>query len=189
MTLIVRPIPKTEGEPTIADEPGIGCYLDHIEFKLPGGKSHILDVEKKVASSILTRNPGLQPAMVIVPCRISADFLYAQCSFDRGYKEASGINNFLRKNRIVNFMRKHSVASLITVTPTLAEALYSLNEPRIEESLFLVLKPDTPPVRYELVRQQVLLLVQQERERAEAQSKTLLGRIRRFFAGHAGLKS
>jgi hypothetical protein len=140
------------GKATAADWPGIGCYRPYISIGLPDGTSHLLDVEKDLATTILSQNRDLQPAMVLMPCRLSPALIYAQCSFDGGYKEASGKNNFLRRGRIINYMRKHSVASLIAVTPELAGELYSLSEPRIEDSLYLFLGTDETPVLYELAR-------------------------------------
>jgi hypothetical protein len=187
MSPIVFPVPEPGRNATAADEPGIGCYKGHITFTLPDGTEHVLDAEKDLATTILSRNRNLQPAIVLMPCRLTPSLLYAQCSFDRGYKEASGVNNFLRKGRIINYMRQHSVASLIAVTAQLAEALYLLNEPRIQESLYLFVDTPRAPVKYEVVRQELAPMLRQLPQYQtpyKAERPSLLVRIwRRLFGG------
>lgn len=187
MSRIVTPIPDPAGETTLEDERGIGCWLDYIEFRLPDGKSYILDVEKEFATRVLGHCGAILPSVVLMPCRLTA-LLYAHCSFNGDYKEASGVNNFLREGRIVNYMRMHKVASLVAVTPALAEALYALAEPRIEESLYLVLDPDKAPLRYEPIRQQVLAFLR-EQEQQWAEQQTLMGKIKRFLKSLIGIRS
>lgn len=129
--------------PTVADQSAIGCGRKYISFTLDNG-SYFCDKEKAVAELILDRNICLWPAVVFLPTGIHPDLLYAQCSFkyaechDFNYKEAGGINRFLAKGCVLEFMRDYSVASLIVVPRPLADGLYSLDEPRIEESLFVL---------------------------------------------------
>jgi hypothetical protein len=93
----------------------------------------------------LARNKSLWPAIVIFPSGLAPEIVYAQCTFTyrpndaHTYKEASGINNFLRKGRLVEFIREYNVASLMVRPKSLADSFYyALDEPRIEESLFVV---------------------------------------------------
>lgn len=142
---IIGDTPKVPAEQaTIADERGIGCMLEVISFGFPDGKSYVCNKEKELADAVLARNRALWPAIVMFPLGLSADMIYAQCTFkyspdtDHNYKEASGINNFLRKGRLVEFMREYNVASLLVGPQSLADSFYALDEPRIEESLFVI---------------------------------------------------
>jgi hypothetical protein len=141
------------GKTTVADERGIGCMQEYISFSFPNGKSYLCKREKETAEAVLKENESLWPAVVIFPSGLTPEIVYAQCTFkyrsydDHNYKEASGINNFLRKGRLVEFMREYNVASVIVGPPSLADSFYALDEPRIEESLF-VIGPNGSAVRY-----------------------------------------
>jgi hypothetical protein len=129
---------------TTADQWGVGCMLPRIRFDLPNGASYTCDTEYLAAEAILNHHRPLWPAVVIGPTALSPELLYAQCSFryrpgdDNNYKEASGINNFLRTGRLVEFMREYNVASLLVLSQQLAGRFYDLHEPRIEDSLYVV---------------------------------------------------
>jgi hypothetical protein len=141
------------GKATVADEGGIGCMQEYVSFSFPGGESYLCKKEKEFAEAILIKNKTLWPALVIFPSGLTPEIVYAQCTFkyrsddDYTYKEASGINNFLRKGRLVEFMREYNVASVIVGPTSLAASFHALGEPRIEESLFVIGQNGTA-VRY-----------------------------------------
>jgi hypothetical protein len=139
---------------TIADERGIGCGKEYISFSFPEGGSYVCDKEKALAELILDRNQHLWPAVVIFPSGLRPQLLYAQCTFkyesfhEHNYKEAGGINNFLSKGCLLEFLREYNIASLIVAPWALADNFYSLDEPRIEESLFVIESDGGAVTRY-----------------------------------------
>jgi hypothetical protein len=135
----------TSGDPqSLADERGIGCMQERIVFTLADGKSYVCEREKQLAEAILQNNKTLWPAVVFLTSGLSPELIYAQCTFplrpndSHNYKEASGLNNFLKRGAVLPFMREYNVSSLIVCSGSLADRLYRLDEPRIEESLFVV---------------------------------------------------
>jgi hypothetical protein len=144
MRRIIGDGPKSDNQKSVADERGIGCMQEYIVFSFPDEKSYVCEREKKLADAILQKNKNLWPAVVFFASGLSPELIYAQCTFplrpsdDYNYKEASGLNNFLRRDAVVPFMREYNVSSLIVCSGSLADGLYGLDEPRIEESLFVV---------------------------------------------------
>jgi hypothetical protein len=129
---------------TVADQRAIGCGQEYISFTFPDGGNYLCDKEKKFAEVVLNRNQELWPAVAIFPTGLATELLYAQCSFkytashNHKYKEAAGIKKFLSKGCVVEFLREYNVNSLIVGPRALADVFYALDEPRIEESLFII---------------------------------------------------
>jgi len=150
-----------KGTDTVADQQAIGCAREYISFSFPDGGSYVCDKEKAIADLILDRNRPIWPAVVIFPSGLRSELLYAQCTFksdprhDHSYKEAGGINTFLAKGSVVEFLREYNVASLIVGPRSLADVFYRLNEPRIEESLFVIESDRWDVTQYQLRGQSV----------------------------------
>jgi hypothetical protein len=165
---IIGQVARKSGQSAVADEVGIGCMQEYISFQLGQGKNYLCDKEKNFADRALDKNSTLWPAVVIFPTGLHSDLIYAQCTFPLRpgdkylYKEASGVNNFLRPGRLIEFIREYNVSSLMVSPTVLAGRFFSLKDPRIEESLF-VLENDLRVVPYE-AKLRVL--------RAETQAKT-----------------
>jgi hypothetical protein len=144
---------ETRDKAAASDIRGIGCGLELIEFSFPDGGSYVCSNEKASAEAILRKNKKLWPAVVIFPSGLTPELLYAQCTFKYAphhhynYKEASGINNFLRKGNLVEFMREYEVKSLIVGPAPLAAAFSRIGELRVDRSLF-VIGPDARAIPY-----------------------------------------
>jgi hypothetical protein len=156
MRMITEGAEPTKGQTSVSYQRAIGCAKENISFSFLDGGSYVCTKEKAIAELILNRNKNLWPAMIIFPTGLATELLYAQCTFkldsrhDYTYKEAAGINKFLSKGCVLEFLREYNVASVIIAPRSLADAFYALNEPRIEESLFVVKSDAGELARYEL---------------------------------------